>query len=59
MNETAREDYKNLLAHWNQAFSQTEGDRAQAPQENDWKELAPSGKLLAAAQSKGERQAEQ
>ena len=51
MNETAREDYKNLLAHWNQAFSQTEGDREQAPQENDWKELAPSGKLLAAAQS--------
>ena len=56
MENKAQIDYKNLLAHWNSAFSMTEEDKAEARREidgEDWKAMAPAAKLLDAAASLG------
>ena len=54
MEDTTRKDYESLLEHWNRAFQLTDEDKVQEPdREEDWKKMAPSQKLLAAAQSLG------
>ena len=52
----AKEDYKNLLEHWNRVFCLTEEERAQAEEpcgEEELKGIAPSEKLFDAAASLG------
>ena len=57
MTEETRKDYRQLVELWNRAFSMTEEDKAQGGRESvseeDWKGLAPSEKLLKAAQGMG------
>ncbi len=56
MDHSVRTDYETLLAHWNRVFDPAE-EGAGVPQdaavEEDWKDLAPSRKLLQAAQDLG------
>ena len=55
--ENAEQDNLTLINFWNQAFTLSEGQKAQIlNQREDWKELAPSEKLFLAAHSLGRRE---
>ncbi|MBR0137986.1 MAG: class I SAM-dependent methyltransferase, partial [Erysipelotrichaceae bacterium] len=43
--EISREDYINLLDHWNNVFSMTEEDDEQSEDKESWRHLAPADKL--------------
>ena len=51
--DPVQEDYKRLIAHWDEAFRMTDEDREPVPEEaiDNYRELAPSAKLADAAAS--------